>query len=238
MRPSRSTHEQAVVERLEDVLVELAQPIELAGLTCSCRYRRPFSSAVATCPATAPSSAMSSLLSGSPSRCGRARAPRSCLPSRRTARSRYRPQSRQNSISSSENRRGRQRIVERDDVPGFQRGRRCPNAARAPAASSRSRDAQRREVAGGLVGEDQRHPVDQQRLHRRASRAARRGDRDRGRCSDRARSRPARAGSRSDRDRTRDRARSESRSSPGWPAARRRASRGSRSPSCCPLPPR
>ena len=83
-----------------------------SGLQCSCRYSRPFSSAVATWPPTAASSAMSSLLSGSRRLpCVRAPAPRSCRLRARTARSSGCP--RRARTRSLRAKRRRQRIVER-----------------------------------------------------------------------------------------------------------------------------
>ena len=114
-------HDEAVVERLEDVLVELAQPIELVGLGPQLAveaavlerrghlagHRREQRHVFAA-------QRLRAVLAAE------RRARRSCLPSRRTARSSTSPQSRQNSISSSVNRRLAERIVERDGVSGLE----------------------------------------------------------------------------------------------------------------------
>ncbi len=62
----QAEHHQTVVERLEDVFVELAQPIQFGGLEVQLTIEAAVFERRAACPATAVSSSMSSLVSGSP----------------------------------------------------------------------------------------------------------------------------------------------------------------------------
>ena len=202
--------DQAVVERLEDVLVELAHALDLVGLGLQLLVQPPVLEAVATWAATATSSAMSSLLSGSP----RSLRPRASTAMRRLlghaghevvhalARARTRPR-------RSPARRSGGRVVERHVVPATARARRRRSRARSSGGSPTNPcDADGAERVGGLVGQHQRHAVDDQRLGDARDQALARAAAGRGRCSGRARTPPARAGSRSGRGRTRGRARS------------------------------
>ncbi len=130
----------------------------------SWRYSRPFSIAVATWPATAVSSARSSLLNGF---VGILAAERQDGDRRALEHARHEVV---DALIAPElhllggEPRGRDRIVERDGVPGVEPGdeRREPRQPRHRVGESEVAD--RPEVAGTLVGEHQRHAIDDERF--------------------------------------------------------------------------
>ena len=159
-------HDQPVVERLEDVLVELAQALKLAGLELQLpvqpavleRGRHLAADGRTAAPCLRCSAAR-------PACAARARAPRSCPPSRRTARSSGRPRSRQNAISSAGNAPCSRGSSSDSAMPPARLAAICeraaqPGTARSPKPSARIDF----EVAGCLVDEHQRHAIDDKRL--------------------------------------------------------------------------
>ena len=204
-----------------------------SALRCSWRYSRPFSIAVATCPATAVSSARSSLLNGSSV---------SLRPSASTAIARALEHARHEVVDAGvapeldflgrEPRRGN-RIVERDGVAGVEpRHERRRRATAAAPAAAKPKSPIGAKSPEPLVGQHQRHAIDDQRLDDARDEALAEAHDVEVAVQIARERRPARGGSRSDRDRTRDRARSAPPPSPAARAARRRSSPAARRSSC------
>ena len=205
-----------------------------SALRCSWRYRRPFSIAVATWPATAVSSARSSLLNGSSV---------SLRPSASTAIAPSLEDARHEVVDAGvapefdflgHEARRRNRIVERDGVPGVEPRHHRRRARQRAAPAAEAVVADRGEVARPVARrrEHQRHPIDDQRLDDARDQPLAEPDDVEVAVQIARERRPARGGSRSGRDRTRGRARSAPRPSPAAPAGRRRASPAARRSSC------
>ena len=136
-----------------------------SAFRCSCRYSRPFSIAVATCPATAVSSARSSLLNGSSD----------LLAAEREHGDRRPFEDARHEVVDAVvapeldflggKPRGGNRIVERDRVAGIEpRQRTTRPAARRGTGCWNPKSPIDRKSPEPLVGEHQRHPVDDQRF--------------------------------------------------------------------------